>query len=137
MDISRIDELINAGDLIELPPLSKDTKFIVKVRKPDIMSMLIDDKIPNPLIKVALNMTEDKKGPDIFKDNQNENDADNVDIEKTKRFIEFLRVMAKEALIEPKYQELEEAGIVLNTSQLMVIYQYITNEVQQLESFRK
>lgn len=133
MEITRIEDLKNIGDVIELTPFNNGTKLIVKVRKPDVTMMMIDGKIPNPLLETAMSMTESGR-VDLKKDNaKNDND---IDLEKTKKWVDFLRIIASECLISPTYAELEDAGIKLNISQLMDIYKYATSEVEELKSFR-
>ena len=133
MEITRIEDLKNIGDIIELTPFNDGTKLTVKVRKPDIMMMMIDGKIPNPLIETAMSMTESGR-VDLKKDNaKSEKD---IDLEKTKKWVDFLRIIANECLISPTYAEFENAGIKLNISQLTDIYRYATSEVENLKSFR-
>ena len=136
MEITRIEDLKNIGDIIELTPFNtfnNGTKLIVKVRKPDVTMMIIDGKIPNALIKAADSITENGK-TDLLKEDAK--DDSDIDLEKTKKWIEFLRIIASECLISPTYAELEEAGIKLNISQLTDIYNYATSEVVRLKSFR-
>lgn len=133
MEITRIEDLKNIGDIIELTPFNDGTKLTVKVKKPDIMMMIIDSKIPNPLIETAMSMTESGR-VDLKKDNaKNEKD---IDLEKTKRWVDFLRIIASECLVSPSYAEFEDAGIKLNIAQLTDIYKYTTSEVENLKSFR-
>lgn len=133
MEITRIEDLKNIGDIIELSPFSDGTKLIVKVRKPDVTMMVVDGKIPNALIKAASSITESGR-VNLLKD-EAENDSD-IDYEKTKKWVDFLRIIARECLISPTYVEIENAGIKLNISQLTDIYRYATSEVEELKSFR-
>jgi len=133
MEITRIEELKNIGDIIELTPFNDGTKLNVKVKKPDIVMMMIDGKIPNPLIETTMSMTESGE-LDLKKDNaKSDND---IDLEKTKKWVDFLRIIASECLISPSYAEFENAGIKLNIAQLTDIYKYATSEVEHLKSFR-
>lgn len=133
MEITRIEELKNIGDIIELSPFNDGTKLIVKLRKPDVTMMIIDGKIPNALIKAADSITESGRINLLKEDAKDDSD---IDYDKTKKWIEFLRIIASECLISPTYAELEEAGIKLNISQLTDIYKYATSEVEELKSFR-
>lgn len=133
MEITRIEDLKNIGDIIELTPFNDGTKLIVKVRKPDVTMMMVDGKIPNALIKAASSITESGR-VNLLKD-EAKNDSD-IDYEKTKKWVDFLRIIASECLISPSYAEFENAGIKLNIAQLTDIYKYATSEVEHLKSFR-
>lgn len=135
MDIITSRELKEIGEIIEIPFFSDGSKIAVKVRKPDLITMMIDNKIPNPLIEVALNMTENGK-VDLYKDKEKPEDKDEIDMEKTRKWIMFLREIAKESLVSPTYDEFVKNGIALNSNQLLEIYKYAVGEANALKSFR-
>lgn len=133
MEITRIEELKNIGEIVELTPFNDGTKLVVKLKKPDVIMMMIDGKIPNPLIETAMSMTESGR-VDLLKDNA-KNNMD-IDLDKTKKWVEFLRIIASECLVYPTYANFEEIGIKLSIAQLTDIYRYATSEVENLKSFR-
>lgn len=129
--ITTFNELKEIGDIITIYINGKAIN--VKVRKPDIMCMIVDGKIPNPLLKATMSMTKDGK-IDLLKNNAD--DGDITDYDKVTKWIEYLRIIAKETLISPSYNEFVSAEVTLNSQNLMDIYAYATSEINNLESFR-
>lgn len=137
MNITTLEELkkIGEGEIVELPAFENGTKLIARLRKPNVTTMIINGKIPNPLIEVAMNMTE-KGRIDLYKENQDDNSEKAIDIEKTKRYFEFLNIVAKECLVSPTFNEIQEYVGGLNIEQLIEIFKYSQSEVENLKSFR-
>lgn len=142
MNITTIEELkkIGEGEIVELSPFNNGSKLIVKLRQPDITMMLIDNKIPNPLIETALkliNGNKDELKNDI-KNSDNENGEDeDVDFEKTQKYFQAMSAIAKFCLISPTYIEIEEYAGGLNVTQLLEIFNYAIGGAEGLKSFRK
>ena len=129
--VTTFEELKEIGDVITIHISGKAIN--VKVRKPDIMCMITDGKIPNPLLKATMSMTKDGR-IDLLKNNS---DGDSeTDYDKVAKWIEYLRIIAKETLVSPSYNEFISAEITLTSQNLMDIYAYATSEVNKLESFR-
>lgn len=137
MNITTVEELkkIGEGEIIELPPFDSGASLTVRVRKPDITMMIIDGKIPNPLVEITLNLTESgKREIDLYK--KDDENKDKIDIEKTRKYFNFLQVIAKNCLISPTYDDIEKYTGGLNLQQLMAIFEYSQKEVNSLKSFR-
>ena len=80
-------------------------------------------KIPNPLLSAAYI---------LFNGPQNTKDV----ISLSERH-ELLTIIAKESLVEPTYDQLQEIGLELTDTQLTEIWNYSQVGVNALVSFRK
>lgn len=111
------------GELVALPSFSDDMPLIVRLRRPNIMSLVKNGKIPNALLSSVSSLFNGKV--DISK----ETDYSNM--------FEIVNIMCKEALISPTYEQFEEANIDLTIEQKMAIFNYTQEGVKALDSFRK
>lgn len=136
-----LDELTNLskGEIIKLPPWEGiDRPYVpVRVKHIDFTKHLMGlDKMPNQLMKAAQEVFE---GKDPQKDAPDEEKALNF-LQENKEQLEEMKpvitAMAKEALVEPTYEEFEET-MPLTFGQKMAIFQYVVSGVKQVEPFRK
>ncbi len=93
----------------------------VILRRPSLLGLATKGAIPNPLMTAAKNL--------FFKGL-----AADCDL---KTAGEVMQIVAKEALVSPTWDELQEAGIELTDRQLIEIFGYAQNGAQALSSFRK
>lgn len=115
------------GEVIEIPDWDGRGTIKVRARKIDITPIAMQaGVIPNSL-KVRAQEVFEGKVPKRLK-----NDEIELEMEK---LIPALDAIAKEALVEPKYEDIQ-AILPLTLMQKLAIFQYVTKEVQQLESFR-
>ena len=123
--IASVSDIAKAasGEIITLPGYSSGDYINIKVRRPSLMEMAATGKIPNPLIDAAARLFTD--GIDKQKDGESFTELSSVMI-----------CVAKAALVEPTYKQLEEAGVSLTDQQLMFLYHYITSGVDALRPFR-
>ena len=91
------------GELLELPPFVEGTEFIVRVKKPSLMALAKSGRIPNALLASA---------QELF-NNAQKGKANNADPQQLGKMYDLCVSMAKAALVEPTYDELEKAGIEL------------------------
>ena len=92
----------------------------VILRRPSLLGLATKGAIPNPLMTTAKNL--------FFKGL-----AADCDL---KTAGEVMQIVAKEALVSPTWDELQEAGIELTDRQLIEIFGYAQNGAQALSSFR-
>lgn len=107
---------------IVLPGWEPGEVFPCKAKRPSIYNMASLGHIPNPLMGAAQK---------LFSGNAKLADETPLD-EQAKVMIS----MARYALVEPSYADLEAAGIALTDEQLMCIYVYALKGVAVLEPFR-
>lgn len=113
------------GCIVELPPFGIDQPFVARLRRPSLLSLVEQGKIPNSLLGVAEKLFSNSA--------MTPRDTQNV----MKDMKEVIDLIVNESLIEPTYQEIKDAGIELCDDQLSAIFNYSQNGVQSLENFRK
>ena len=97
-------------------------EITVMLKKPSLYEMAASGSIPNPLLGIA---------EALFVGNQDTIKRTPIDeVAKT------LRSMAKKALVNPTWDELQNAGIELTDQQINEIYAFIVGGAAQLERFR-
>lgn len=124
--ITSIDELkkVANGAIVELPPFAEGTTFYAKLKRPSLLNMVKQGKIPNTLLVRANELFVQAGGLDPEEENMME------------EMFEVIELIASETFVEPTYKEIKEAGIELTDEQLMFIFSYAQQGVKALESFR-
>ena len=124
--ITSIDELkkVANGAIVELPPFAEGTTFCAKLKRPSLLGMVKQGKIPNTLLVRANELFVQSGGLDPEEENMMEEMFDVIDL------------IANETFVEPAYKEIRDAGIELTDEQLMFIFSYAQQGVKALESFR-
>lgn len=124
--VSKLGDLKNIGvQEVALSGFAPGEPFIVRLRRPSLMRLAQEGEIPNQLLGSAAT---------LFSEGAVRMMSDG---EKFTELSETVLLLAKASLVEPTYEELEEAGIELTDSQLMDIYMYTQQGVRILDGFRK
>lgn len=108
---------------IVLPGWDVSEPFECKAKRPSIFNMASTGHIPNPLMGAVQKMFSNS-----------EKDADSVPLDQQAK---VMIQIARYALVEPSYDEIEAAGLTLTDEQLMTIYAYAIGGAAVLEPFRK
>ena len=127
LQITGIDELKSYanGTVVELPSFSEGQPFVARLKRPSLLGMVKQGKIPNTLLVRANELfVQTGAGFDVEEENMME------------QMFDVLDLMAGETFVEPTYKEIKEAGIQLTDEQLMFIFNYAQQGVRALESFR-
>lgn len=121
-----IQDLISysQGQIVKLPDFSEGQPFYVRLRRPSMLSLMSNGKIPNSLV-ITANRLFNGKGMD----DRNENSMSEV--------LQLLEVICESAFVEPSYKELKEAGVHLTDQQYMAVFNYTQEGVKALEPFRR
>jgi hypothetical protein len=120
ISIEQIKKL--ATTVLPIPGFSPEQKTIrVRVKRPDIMSLLAQGKIPNHLVSVVNDM--------LTVSNKTKTDE-----EKAKDVAKLYELYATICLVEPTYEEMKP---YITDEQLEAIFSWATAEVAQLENFRE
>lgn len=112
---------ICAVQQVELPGWEEGVPFRAELRRPSLLSMAAQGSIPNELLSAAQKLFGD--GFDA-----------QMPLDQLGR---LLRSVAKEALVNPTFEELEEQGCFLTDVQLAAIYSFAQAGVRALEPFRE
>lgn len=112
------------GQTVKLPDFSEGQPFYARLRRPSMLSLMSNGKIPNSLV-ITANRLFNGKGMD----DRNENSMSEV--------LQLLEVICESAFVEPSYKELKEAGVHLTDQQYMAVFNYTQEGVKALEPFRR
>lgn len=109
------------GTIIKFPDFNEGQELIVRVRRPSMLGLVKSGKIPNSLLNTANSLfTEGTMGLD----EDNENMMSNV--------FEIIEALCEECFIEPTNAQLKEAGIKLTDEQMMFLFSYTQQGVNNL-----
>ena len=100
MAVTKIEELkkLSKGIEVELPGWD-ETPFICKLKRPSLLNLAGNGQIPNELLNAAyivFNGSSDKR-----------------DVVSLKERNELFTIVAKAAMVEPTFEELQEIGLEL------------------------
>ena len=114
MAVTSIEDLkkIAEGQEVELIGWGEEP-FVCKLKRPSMLGLVANGDIPNPLLNAAYILFN---GAKTTKD--------------------LLTIMAKTAMVEPTYDDLEKIGLELTDAQLLEIYNYTQIGIKALTSFR-
>lgn len=112
------------GNIVRLPDFAEGQPFIARLKRPSILGMAKQGKIPNSL---------------LVKTNELFVQSGSLDTEENSMMQEIYDVIdliADETFVEPTYKEIKSTGIQLTDEQMMFIFNYSQQGVKALESFR-
>ena len=113
------------GKVVRFPDFAEGQPFVARVRRPSMLVLAKQGKIPNALMASA---------NQLFAGGGSGMDADNPDM--LSDIFDVCEVIATAALIEPSYEEIKQAGLELSDNQMMAIFSYTQNGIKALENFR-
>jgi len=112
---------ICAVQQVELPGWKEGIPFKAELRRPSLLSMAAQGVIPNELLSAAQKLFGEGFDAKMPLDELGK----------------LLRTVAREALVNPTLDELEEQGCFLTDVQLASIYSFAQAGVRALEPFRE
>ena len=118
---------VKEGEVVQLPPFNGDVPFIARVKQPSLVKLIAGGAFPNELLSLAHAIFEGDEKP-MQKEMKTVKGLDKV--------YKTMEVLAENALVEPSYAELKEAGIELTDLQLSALMAYCQKGVKVLEYFR-
>ena len=128
MHITTVSDLQSyaAGTIVRFPDFGDGQPFVARVRRPSMLVLAKQGKIPNTLLAAA---------GELFSKGGGGLDADNENM--LSDMYSIMDVIANAALIQPSMREIREAGLELSDDQMMAIFNYTQAGVRALESFRQ
>lgn len=125
-----IEELkkISQGEIVELPSFKSGETMKVRLRRPSMLQLVKNGQIPNELLVEANKMFVQGTGGVATKGMD-----DPTTLNKMMTLIECI---CEQAFVEPTYKEIKDAGIQLTDSQMLAVFEYTQNGVENLKSFR-
>ena len=122
-----VAELVNycGGEVVELPGFLSDKPFYCRLRRPSMLALAKDGKIPNSLLSRA---------GELFSRGSRSVDPDDANM--LSEMYDVMKVICDAAMVEPTLAQVEEAGLTLTDSQMTAIFAYTQNGVNKLTQFR-
>lgn len=123
------------GAIVELPSFSDNQPFVCRLKRPSLPEIVTNGTIPNELLQTAYELFEGVASEEeaIEKD---KNKSTEQKMRESVAVANVLKVVAKSAMAEPTYKQLEDIGVELTQEQLYAIYLYVNSGVTDLKSFR-
>ena len=94
-----------ATRVIDIPGFEPGEVFSVRVKNVGVLSMIIGGKLPNSLLLMATELFPDTNSSDSLQQSTNKLLDDP---ETLKTMSQMMRAVAKEALVEPRYEDISE-----------------------------
>lgn len=113
------------ASLVEFPPFPSGLPFVARIWRPSIARLMMAGKIPNPLLTTA----EKALGVPEAEERKDQEAGDAV-----RQFGEFLDLLAGEAFLEPKWEEVRD---YLSDEQLAAVQRYLLRGPEALRPFRQ
>ncbi len=110
-----------ATELVELPGWEPEQTVHFRLRRSNLRALVTAGKIPNPMLSAAQRLYEGQSS------------------KANASFGEIVKVMTlvvDNAMVEPTYKELTEAGVELTEEQFGLIWGYANRGAQALAAFR-
>lgn len=128
MNITNISDLqaYASGVVVRFPDFAEGQPFVARVRRPSMLILAKQGKIPNSLLTAAGELFA-KGGGGMDTDNEKML-ADMYDI---------MHIICEASLVQPTLKDIESVGLTLSDDQMMAIFNYSQAGVKALESFRK
>lgn len=115
-----------AGTVVRFPDFGDGQPFVARVRRPSLLVLAKQGKIPNTLLTTAGELFS-KGGGGLDTDNENMlSDMYNI-----------MEIIATAALIQPSMEDIKNVGLQLSDDQMMAIFNYSQAGVKVLDSFRQ
>lgn len=123
--ISSLEDLkkISEGEIVPLDGFYDNKPFNVRLKRPSLLSLAANKQIPNTLLNTAYRLFYGEEKGIKAENNISEN-------------AEIYKIIAKASLVEPKYQDIKDAGLELTDTQLLQIWQFSQFGGAALDSFR-
>jgi len=119
-EVISIEELRKqATTVIEIPNFDNSGTIKVRVKKPRLMAMAAQGKIPNHLLGIVNNMMfpskKEKKEPNI------------------EEIAKIYELYCRACLVEPSYDEIKD---IMTDEQMSAIFDWAMGDVKKLDTFR-
>lgn len=115
------------GTIVELPAFGEGQPFVAKVRRPSMLVLAKQGKIPNSLLTTANNLFTGNGGEGFDQDDE----------KLLSEMYDVCMIICDACLISPTLDDIHNAGMELSDDQIMAIFNYTQNGVKALEPFRK
>jgi len=114
------------GSVVTLPDFAEGQPFIARVKRPSMLVLAKQGKIPNSLLSSA---------GELFSGGQKAIDTDNS--EMLSDMHDILKIVCTSALISPTMAEIESVELTLSDDQMMALFSYTQTGIKALTPLDK
>ena len=114
------------GKIVRLPDFAEGQPLVARVKRPSLLIMAKQGKIPNTLLGAA---------GELFTKGGSGVDADNTRM--LGDMYDVCHLIAEASLVEPSLADIESVGLELTDDQMMALFNYSQVGTKALESFRQ
>lgn len=114
------------GKIVRLPDFAEGQPLVARVKRPSLLIMAKQGKIPNTLLGAA---------GELFTKGGSGIDSDNTRM--LGDMYDVCHLIAEASLVEPSLAEIEGVGLELTDDQMMALFNYSQVGTKALESFRQ
>lgn len=128
MNITNITDLqsYSQGTVVRFPDFAEGQPLVARVRRPSMLVLAKQGKIPNTLLNAA---------GELFSKGGGGLDPDNTGM--LGDMYDICEIICEASLVQPTLKDIKSVGMELSDDQLMAIFNYTQVGVKALESFRK
>lgn len=124
--ISAQDFIKRATRVVDIPGFDEGESFSIRIKPISLLSMMVNGKITNELLGVVM---------ELFKDNKKASDEEitSIMLKDTgllKSVNDMMKQVAREVMVEPKFEEIEE---YLTDAQVQAIFTQAQGQIQELK----
>jgi hypothetical protein len=117
-------KIASQGQLVEIPGYVEGETLTVRLRKPNMLTLIKSGRIPNSLLSSATELFEGaKKGTAAPQD--------------LSAVCDMMTAFCEVCLVAPTFKELSDAGVELTQQQMEFIFNYSQGGVKKLTPFRE
>ncbi|HOB41277.1 MAG TPA: hypothetical protein PKM14_09670 [Limnochordia bacterium] len=119
-----------AAPVVAIPSWDGASDIYVRLRRVSLMALVQSGNLPNDLLTFATDMALKQQSgkPDSVAE---------MEVNSFEKYTQLLHAMAREALVEPTYDQIMKEVGWLTDQQLMAIHYYCLGGVRALHSFRE
>ena len=111
-----------SGSVVRLPDFAKGQPFYARLKRPSLLKLVKNGKIPNALLTTANK---------LFFSSVDEKDTNSGDT--MSNMFKVMDAICEASFVEPTYKELTENGIELTDEQYMFIFNYSQTGIDDLK----
>lgn len=118
--VASLKKLAQKTEVVILNGWDENTPFVCRLRRSGLRQMITAGKIPNPLMAAAQRLYEGQASRASA---------------SIKDMLKVMDIVVDNALVDPKPEELREAGIELTEEQYSAIFTYAQRGIKAVEPF--
>ena len=124
LEITSISDLqkYSGGSVVKLPSFGVGQEFVAKLRRPSMLMLMKNGKIPNTLLSKATQLFENSEQLFSYESSMLE-------------VYDIMEIMCEATFVEPSYKQIKDAGIELTDEQLMFVFNYSQQGVNAIAPF--